>query len=123
VKDEGKTRVFAKDKDKWKEGNKEMDSISMQALIDKLRDLAAAKFVDSGGGAMVFEAMVTSNEGKRNEKVLISKNADRYFAMRENEPAVYEIDTKVFDELKKAAADVKDPAPPKKDEGKDKKGK
>ena len=121
VKDAAKSRLLTKEKDKWKEGNKEMDSTSVQALVDKLRDLSASKFHDSGFTTAVLEASVTSNDGKRNEKVLISKSGDKYFAIRENEPAVYEVDAKAFEELKKAAADVKEPpppAPPKKDDKK-----
>jgi hypothetical protein len=113
VKDAGAVRTFTKDKDsKWKEGATEMDSISVQALIDKLRDLSAAKFLDKGASAPLFEASVTSNDGKRNEKVLISKTGEKYYAVRENEPSVYEIDSKAFEDLRKAAKDVKAPAPP-----------
>jgi hypothetical protein len=118
VKDNGKVRTFTKSSDKWMEGSKQMDNISIQNMVDKLRDLAAAKFVDAGFTAPVFEASVTSNDGKRNEKVLISKAGDNYFAMRENEPGIYQIDKKAFEDLQKAAADVKEPPPPKKDEKK-----
>jgi hypothetical protein len=119
ITDAGKTRAFAKSGDKWKEGNKDMDSTSVQALVDKLRDLAAASFPESGYTAPVFTAVVTSNDGKRTEKVLLSKSGEKYFAIRENEPPVYEIDKKAFEELQRAAADVKEPASPKKDEKKD----
>jgi hypothetical protein len=62
----------------------------------------------------MFEATVTSNEGKRVEKVLISKIGDRYLARRENEAALYELDGKAVEELQRAVADVKEPPPPKK---------
>jgi hypothetical protein len=119
IKDGTKVRTLVKDKDsKWKEGNKEMDSTSVQALIDKLRDLSATAFHDGGFTAPVLEAAVSSNDGKRNEKVLISQSGAKYLAIRENEPSVYEIDAKVFEELRRVAGDVKEPAPPKKDEKK-----
>ncbi len=120
VTDDGKTRSFTKTGDKWKEGNKELDSTSVQALVDKLRDLAAASFPESGSTTPLFTAVVTSNDGKRTEKALISKTGEKYFAIRENEPPVYEIEKKVFEELQKAAKDVKEPAPPAKKEEKKK---
>ncbi|MEZ5355319.1 MAG: DUF4340 domain-containing protein [Bryobacteraceae bacterium] len=120
VKDNGVSRVFAKDKDKWKEGAKELDSTSVQALVDKLRDFAATGFRDSGAGAPIFEASVSWSEGKRSEKVLLSKSGDTYYAVRDGEPAVYEIGKTAFEELQSAAKDVKAPAPPAKDEKKKK---
>jgi hypothetical protein len=54
---------------------------------------------------------VTSNSGKRVEKVTITKLGNQYFAQRENEPSIYELDGKLVDELTKAAADVKEAAP------------
>ena len=56
----------------------------------------------------MFEAAVTSNSGKRVEKVIISKQGSQYFAQREGEPSIYELDTKAVDDLLKAAADVKE---------------
>ena len=103
---------YAKDGDKWKSGSKIMDNTSVQTLIDKLRDLTATKFAEKGGGDPVFEATVTSNSGKRVEKIAISKQADKYFAQREGEPSIYELDGKAVDDLTKAAADVKEAAPP-----------
>ena len=88
-----------------------MDNATVQNLIDKLRDLTATKFAEKAGGEPVFEATVTSNEGKRVEKVTISKQGSQYFAKRENEPSIYELDAKAVEDLQKAAADVKE-APP-----------
>jgi hypothetical protein len=81
-------------------------------LIDKLRDLTAVKFPDYGFNTPVVEAAVTSDGGKRNERVLISKTRDRYFAMRQGEPMMYELDAKAVEEMQRAAADVKEPPPP-----------
>jgi hypothetical protein len=119
--DEGQSKTYEKKDNKWMAGNKQMDSTSVQNLIDKLRDLAAVKFHDTGFTTPVFEATVTSNEGKRTEKVLISQAGDKYMAKRENEPSVYEIEKSVFEGLRTASRDVKEPPPPaKKDEGKKK---
>jgi Domain of unknown function (DUF4340) len=107
VKGTGYTKVG----DKWTANGKTMDNSSVQTLIDKLRDLAATKFAEKGGGEAIMVASVVSNSGKRNEKVSISKQGTQYFAQREGEPSIYELDSKVVEELQKAAADVKE-APP-----------
>ena len=107
-----KTATYTKSGDKWLAGSKTMDNTSVQNLIDKLRDLSAAKFPEKGGGQPVFEAKVTSDGGKRVEKVVISKQGTQYFAQRENEPSIYELDSKAVDDLQKAASDVKEPPPP-----------
>ena len=65
--------TYEKSGEKWMSGGKQMDSSSIQAVVDKLRDLASTKFLDSGSGPTVMELAVTSNDGKRNEKVTIMK--------------------------------------------------
>jgi hypothetical protein len=98
-----KSYSFQKSGEKWLSGGKEMDSTSVQSFLDKLRDLSATKFVESGFGTPTIDITVTSNDGKRVEKVLIAKP----LAKRENEPALYELDGKPVDDLEKAASDVK----------------
>ena len=87
---------------------KQMDSTSVRALIDKLRDLSATGFPEKGFTEAVFEAKVTWDEGKRSEKVLIAKSGDKYFARRENEPSIYEVAAADMDGLRNAAKDVKE---------------
>ncbi len=106
--------VYQKSGDKWMSGAKQMDSVTIQTLLDKLRDLSSVKFVDADGGSPLFDATVTSNDGKRVEKLSITKLGDKYFAKRENEPAIYELESKAVEELQKAASDVKEAQPPKK---------
>jgi hypothetical protein len=98
-----------KSEDWWSNGKK-MDGESVQSLISRLRDLTASKFVDSGFANPAVEAVVTSDDGKRVEKVLISKSGSSYIARRENEPALYQLDASSVDELQKAADQIK-PAP------------
>ena len=43
-----KGATYTKSGDKWMSGGKTMDNASVQNLIDKLRDLAATKFVEAG---------------------------------------------------------------------------
>ncbi len=115
-----KGAVYTKSGEKWMSGAKQMDSAGVQTLIDKLRDLSSTKFPEKGGGEAVLETTVTSNDGKRVEKVSITKQGNQYFARRENEPTVYEPDSKAVEELLKAAAEVKE-AKPEPDKGKGKK--
>ena len=88
-----------------------MDESGVRAVLDKIRDLSASKFVDSGFSSPALDVTVTSDSGKRVEKLLISKNGDRYIAKRENEPALYELDASAVTDLQKAASEMK-PAPP-----------
>jgi hypothetical protein len=108
----GKTYHLVKGGEKWWASGKEMDATSVQSLIDKLRDLTSIKFVDAGFTEPLLEATVTSNDGKRVEKVQIAKSGDSYLAKRDNEPSIYEVDGKRVDEIQRAAADVKPPPPP-----------
>ena len=108
---EVKGTAYTKAGDKWTANGKTMDNASVQTLIDKLRDLAATKFAEKGGGEPVLAASVVSNNGKRNEKVSISKQGTQYFAQRDGEPSIYEVDAKVVEDLQKAASEVKE-APP-----------
>ncbi len=99
--------------DRWSGSAKKLDAGAVQALIERIRDLSASKFVDSGFTLPTVDVTVTSNDGKRVEKVAIAKVGDNYIAMRENEPALYQIDSKLVDDLTKSAAEVKPAAPAK----------
>ena len=113
VKDDGKPPVtYTKGGEKWFANGKEMDNSSIQQFIDKARDLQATKFVDTGFSTPIFELAVTSNDGKRHERAEISKTGDNYYAKRENEPAIYELDPKAAQDLIKGAADIKPSATP-----------
>ncbi len=108
----GKTYAFQKGGDDWFSNGKKMDSISVQSFLDKLRDLSASKFIDTGSlGSPIVDITVVSNNSKLTEKLLIAKQGSDYIAQRENEPALYGLDAKTVDDLLQAASDVK-PAPP-----------
>jgi hypothetical protein len=96
--------------DWWSADSKKMDSASVQSLIDKIRELSASKFVDSGFATPVIQLTVTSNDGKRVEKTSISKSGDTYIAKRDNDSSLYQLDSSAVTDLQKLAADVK-PAP------------
>ncbi len=98
----------------WKMNGKTMDPGTVQALIDKLRDLSATKFVSSGFTTPELSVAVTSNDGKRFEKAEFAKTADGYIARRENEPALYQLDAKSVNDLLDASKAIKSAAPEKK---------
>jgi hypothetical protein len=111
----GKTYAFQKGGEDWFSNGKKMDGVSLQSLLDKLRDLSATKFIDNGTlGTPTIDITVVSNNGKLTEKVLLAKQGADYAAQRENEPALYGLDTKTVDELSQAASDVKPATPAKK---------
>ena len=116
-KDGARTSSYQKGGDKWMSNGKPMDSTTIQALVDKLRDLAATKFVDTGFGVAQVEIAVTSMDGKRTERVMIAPGTGgKFIAKREGEAAMYEIDGNTVAELRGVAADVKEEAskPPEK---------
>jgi len=97
--------------DWWSDGKK-MEAAGVQSLIDKLRGLSATKFPESGFASPSIDVTVTSNDGKRVEKVSIAKSGDHYVAKREGEPSLYQLDSSSITELEKAAVDLKpEPAP------------
>jgi Domain of unknown function (DUF4340) len=91
----------------WWSNGKKMDPDGVESCISDLRDLAASKFVESGFSNPTIEITVTSNDGKKIEKVSMAKSTDGYIAKRENEPALYELDASAVDKLLKEAADIK----------------
>src|SRR5437899_233454 len=97
--------------DDWLSGSAKIDPGASSALIDKIRDLSASKFPETGFTTAAMDLTVTSDGGKRIERVFISKNGDNFVAKRQDEPALYELTASAVTELQKAAADLK-PAPP-----------
>lgn len=113
----GKSYDFQKGGDDWFANGKKLDSISVQSFLDKLRDLAANKFIDTGKlGAPADDITVVWKNGNttETEKVLIAKQGSDYAAQRENEPALYGLDSKTVNDLAQAASDVKPAQPAKK---------
>jgi hypothetical protein len=110
--DNGKTVVYEKDKDGWKSGGKAMDSVGIQNLIDKLRDASASKLVDAGFTTPAIEIGVTSKDGELKEKVQIASANGMYFARRENDTTIYQMDPTVVEDIRKAAGGIQPAAPP-----------
>lgn len=108
IRKDSKPYFLTKGGDDWWSGDgKKLDLASAESVLDKLRDLQATKFADSGFGTPVLEADVTSNSGKRVEKVQISKSGDAYIAKRENDQSLYVLNSNAVEDLKKAVTDLK----------------
>jgi len=92
---------------------KKVDAIGAEGFVEKVRNLAASKFVESGFTSPSMEVTVTSNSGKTVEKVSIAKDGDHFVAKRDGEPALYQLDPVVVTGLEKAAEDMKPATEPK----------
>jgi len=84
----------------------------VENLVSALRDLTATKFATSGFTTPAITATVTSNNGKRVEKVEIAKIAnarsgDEYLARRSNDPSLYVLDGGAVEGLESAATSIK----------------
>jgi len=78
---------------------------------DKLRDLAATKFVESGFTTPALELTVTSNDGKRTEKVQIAAAGDKFIAKREGDPSLYQLEGSAVADLRQSIDGVREQAP------------
>jgi Domain of unknown function (DUF4340) len=107
VKDGGKDTAVDKSGDNWTSSGQTMDSVSVQAMIDKIRDLQATKFAESGFTTPQVELTVVSDSGKRTEKVQIAPVGSNFLARREGDSALYQLDAAAVSDLRKAAGDVK----------------
>lgn len=113
VKDGAKSAVYEKSGEKWTSAGKTTDAVSIQAFIDKLRDLSATKFPEAGFTTPAVTVTVVSNGGKRTEKVEIAAAGANFIARRDGEPSLYELDANAVKDLRQAAGDIRDVEPPK----------
>jgi Domain of unknown function (DUF4340) len=104
--------LYTRSGEDWSSDGKKVDASAVGSLVSKLRDLTATKFVTSGFTHPEIEATVTSNDGKRVEKVLISKSGKDSVAKRDGEPTLYQLDSASVDDLAKLAGEVKPAATP-----------
>jgi hypothetical protein len=108
IHDGAKAYFLTRSGDDWWGGDgKKLDSSSVQPLIGDIRGLAATKFVDSGFTSPALEMTVTSNDGKRIERVELSKAGDGYVGRREGDSTLYQLEASAIGDLHKAAADLK----------------
>ncbi len=100
-------KTYARSGSDWKLNGQTMDAGSIQSVIDKLRDLSATKFVESGFTSPAATVTVTSSDGKRVEKAEFAKTSDGYIARRANEPSLYQLDAKSVNDILDASKAVK----------------
>jgi hypothetical protein len=100
-------KLYEKTGDKWFNGSTQIDSASIQNAVDKLRDLAAAKFLDKVAGSAALALAVTWGEKSKVDKVTINKNGTDYVAVRDGDPTGYGLDAKAFDDLQQAISAIK----------------
>ena len=106
----GKSYALMRGGQDWWDNGKKMDDESVRSVISNLRDLSADRFVDSGFTTPGIDVTLTSDGGKRVEKIQISKAGTNYIAKRENDPTLYQLTSTAVDELQKSVDALK-PAP------------
>lgn len=112
-KDEDKT--FEKNGTDWLSNGRTVDSVGVQSLIDKLRDLAASRMDDVSMTSSDIEITVVSKEGKRTETINLKASGTDYLARRGNETGIYHIDGSTVTSLIQAVTGVQEAAPASKD--------
>jgi hypothetical protein len=110
----GKSYSLSRSGGDWLSDGKKMEFTSVEMFLDSVRQAAATKFVSTGFTTPAETLTVTSSDGTRVEKVLISKNGSGYVAKRENEPQLYQLDAKTVDDMQKNADGMKPDSTPKK---------
>jgi hypothetical protein len=101
-KDDDKT--FEKSGMDWLMNGRTMDSVSVQNMIDKFRDLAAASINEGSIGKAEIELTVTSKRGT--EKVSLAPSGEDFAAQRDRESGVYRITAAALSELRQAVQNV-----------------
>jgi len=109
-----KSYLLTRSGEDWWSDGKKMDALSIDSVVRAIRLLSASKFVSSGFSSPVAVLVVTSNDGKRVEKVEIAKAGSGYIAKRENDLLLYELDAKVFEDFQKSVDELKPAEAPKK---------
>ncbi len=108
-------KLYEKTGDKWFNGSAQIDSASIQAVVDKLRDLSATKFSDKIAGSPALAIAVTWGEKSKVDKVTINKNGADYIGVRDGDATAYGLDAKAFDDLQQTIGAIKPAQTPKAD--------
>src|SRR5207302_1967736 len=108
IHDGSKTYVMSKSGDDWTAAaGKKYEKAGVDALVSKLRGLQATDFADSGFGASALQMTITSDDGKRTEKVSLSKGAKNALARREGESSLYLLDANTIEDIQKLLSELK----------------
>lgn len=102
-----KAYFFTRSGEDWWSNGKKMNADDVESLVSKLRDLTAIQFVESGFTTPSIQATVTSNDGKRVEKISFAKTGNGYIAKRDDDSSLYQLDANPVDELQKAVDEIK----------------
>jgi hypothetical protein len=105
--DGSKAYLLTRSGEDWWSDGKKMDALSVQEFLRSIRTLTATKFAANGFSGPALSLAVTSKDGKRVEKVDISKSGSGYLAKRADGPALFDLDAKVVEDLQKAASGLK----------------
>ena len=88
-------RAYEKSGDKWTSARQDHGFRSVQALIDKLRDLSATKFVDTGFTTPAIEMTVVSKRRQAHrEGPDRARPGKDFLARREGDATLYQIDAR-----------------------------
>lgn len=115
-KDDEKT--FEKAGNDWVMNGRPMDSVSVQNMIDKLRDLAATSIADGAVSKPEMEITIVSKNGSRTEKVSIAPAGSDFTAQRDKEPSLYRIAGSAITDLRQAVSGVREAPEAKKSDNK-----
>src|SRR5580704_17241121 len=105
--DGSKVYFLARSGEDWWQDGKKMDAVSVQEFLRTIRTLTASKFAATGFSTPALSLVVTSKDGKRVEKVDVSKSGSGYLAKRADGPGLFELDAKVVEDIQKAAGELK----------------
>jgi hypothetical protein len=107
VKSKDDEKTFEKNGTEWLANGRTMDSVGVQALIDKLRDLVATGLIDvTRMGPAEVEITVVSQNGKRTEEVELAPSGADYLARRGAEAGLYRVDGSALAAVLQAVKDV-----------------
>ncbi len=108
-------KLYEKTGDKWYNGQTQIDPVSIQTVVDKLRDLTATKFGDKIAGASTLTVSVTWGDKGKIDKVTVNKNGADYIGVRDGDAAAYALDGKTVEDLQQSIAGIKPSTPAKAD--------
>lgn len=107
---EYKSLAFEKKGQDWFSNGRKMDNVGIQGLIDKLRDVEAKSFAEPApaNGVEAGEVVISSNAGKRTERVRFVTVGAKAYAIRAGDPAGYEVEPRLPADVGAFAAAIKE---------------